>query len=38
MHSLMREIAQKNSANGGPNAGLEGTSHGGLNVALECAR
>ena len=34
----MREAAQNNSANGGPNTALEGTSHGVLNVSLEGAR
>ena len=34
----MREAAQNNLANGGPNAALEGTYHGMLNVALEGAR
>ena len=33
----MRKSAQSNSANGGPDAALEGTLHGGVNVALEGA-
>ena len=35
MHSLIRKSAENNSANGGPNAALECTFHGELNVALE---
>ena len=37
VHSLMRESAHNNSCSGGPDAALESTFHGGLNVALESA-
>ena len=33
----MRKSAQNNSSDGGPDAAIEGTLHGGLNVALEGA-
>ena len=31
----MRKSAQNNSSNGGPDAALESTLHGGFNVALK---
>ena len=37
VHPLMGKNAQSNSANGGPDAALEGTLHGGVNVTLEYA-
>ena len=37
VNSLMRKGAQNNSASGGTDAELEGTRHGGINVALEGA-
>ena len=33
----MRRSAQNNSSNGGPDAAIEGTLHGRVNVALEGA-
>ena len=33
----MHKSAQSNSANGGPDAALEGTLNGGVNITLECA-
>ena len=33
----MRQSAHSNSSNGGPDAALEGTLHGGVKVALEGA-
>ena len=33
----MRRIAQNNSSNGGLDAAIEGTLHGGVNVGLEGA-
>ena len=37
VHPLMIKIAQSHSSNGGPDAALEGTLHGGINVTLEGA-
>ena len=37
MHCLMRKHVQNNSSNSGPDATLEGTLHGGVDVALEDA-
>ena len=37
VHSLMRQSAQNNSSNGGPDAALEGTLHVVVNDTLEGA-
>ena len=37
VHSLMRKNAQNNSSKGGPDALLQSTLYGGVNVALKGA-